>query len=150
MLALMPSTLSFELEAFQDDASVFTVVPVIDGEHLTDLIHRFERDVGMERRDESYGGLIPAFFRFGAAEAHYLPPGDRKLPVLGCECGEWGCWPLMVRVHAGTHRVAWTDFEQPHRPAREYSAFGPFSFDRAMYEQALRTLARSWNVAVAR
>jgi hypothetical protein len=145
----MASTLAFELEPFEEDDSVFTVVPVIDGNGLTDLIHRFERDAGMEKRDTSYAGLIPAFFRFGTAAEHYLST-DKKIPILGCECGEWGCWPLMARIHADEHGVVWTDFEQPHRPRRDYSAFGPFGFERSAYDEALRELALRWDQSVAR
>src|SRR5918997_1212890 len=126
-LTTMASTLAFEQEPFEEDDSVFTVVPVIDGKRLTDLRHRFERDAGMEKRDTSYAGLISAFFRFGTADEHYLST-DKKIPILGCECGEWGCWPLMARIDADDQRVVWTDFEQPHRSRRDYSAFGPFHF----------------------
>jgi hypothetical protein len=145
----MASTLAFDLEPFEEDDSVFTVVPVIDGNRLTDLIHRFERDAGMEKRDKSYAGLIPAFFRFGTAAEHYLST-DKKIPILGCECGEWGCWPLMARVRADDEQVVWTDFEQPHRSRRDYSAFGSFSFERSGYDEALRELALRWDPSVAR
>ena len=80
--------LAFVVEPLPEDDSVFTVVPVVDGSRFTDLIHRVERDAGMETRDVSYDGLIPAFFRFGTAVEHYL--SDRRIPILGCECGEWG------------------------------------------------------------
>src|SRR3954447_10731677 len=109
----MASTLAFDLEPFEKDDAVFTVVPVIDGNRLTDLIHRFERDAGMEKRDTSYAGLIPGFFRFGTAAEHYQSTGN-KIPILGYACGEWGCWPLMARVRADGERVVWADFEQPH------------------------------------
>lgn len=145
----MASTLAFEQQPFAEDDSVFTVVPVIDGKRLTDLIHRFERHAGMEKRDTSYAGLIPAFFRFGTADEHYLST-DKKIPILGCECGEWGCWPLMARTDADDQRVVWTDFEQPHRSRRDYSAFGPFSFERSAYDDALRELALRWDPSVAR
>ena len=140
--------LAFDVEPFEEDDSVFTVVPVVDGSRFTDLIHRFERDAGMETRDASYEGLIPAFYRFGTAAEHYL--SDQRIPILGCECGEWGCWPLMGEVHADDHRVVWSEFEQPYRPDRDYSLFGPFSFNRSAYDEALRELALRWDPFVAR
>jgi hypothetical protein len=41
------------VEPVEEDDSVFTIVPVIDGNRLTDLIDRFERDAGVEKRDTS-------------------------------------------------------------------------------------------------
>jgi hypothetical protein len=64
-----------------------------------------------------------------------------KTPVLGCECGEWGCWPLIARITATADFVTWDAFEQPHRKARDYVAFGPFQFDRHQYDDALQALS---------
>ncbi|MFE8950130.1 hypothetical protein [Streptomyces sp. NPDC007856] len=36
--------------------------------------------------------------------------------------------------------MIWDSFEQPHRKTREYTAFGPFQFDRHQYDDALRVL----------
>ena len=98
-------------------------------------------------------GLIPAFFKFGATAAHFLGhasgPDSRRVPLLGCECGEWGCWPLLAEIVADARKVVWTNFEQPHRPARDYSEFGPFHFTRADYDRALAELAPFWDAAVA-
>ncbi|WP_329021712.1 hypothetical protein [Streptomyces sp. NBC_01423] len=92
-----------------------------------------------------YGGLIPEFFRFGPMLKHFLERSTNamgpKAPVLGCECGEWGCWPLMVRITATADLVTWDAFEQPHRTTRDYTALGPFHFDRHQYDDALRTLS---------
>lgn len=72
--------------------------------------------------------------------------GERT-QILGCECGEPGCWPLVCRIQATEDRVVWADFEQPHRSGREpahrpwrYQGFGPFEFDRKQYESALAVL----------
>jgi hypothetical protein len=46
--------------------------------------------------------------------------------------------------------VTWTEFEQPYRKARDYSAFGPFVFDRGTYEDAVGTLAEVWDAESAR
>jgi hypothetical protein len=125
------------------------VVPVVDGIELTKRVHEFERAHHMEPAG-SYGGLIPAFFRFGPAVVHYFASEgafvdeNRKIPLLGCECGEWGCWPLLARVVADEETVTWTDFEQPHRKQRDYSAFGPFTFDRRVYESAVADVADTW------
>jgi hypothetical protein len=64
-----------------------------------------------------------------------------KTPLLGCECGEWGCWPLMARIIVTADVVTWDRFEQPYRKTRVYTAFGPFQFDRHQYDDALHTLS---------
>lgn len=139
----------------RDEPETVEVVPVVDGSPLTDLIHAFEREARVETRAVSYGGLVPAFFKFGPARVHFTasqgafvnPSG--KVPLLGCECGEWGCWPLLARIAATEDQVRWSDFEQPFRADRDYSAFGPFVFDRQDYDRALAMLSEVWDEAVA-
>ncbi|MEU5323789.1 hypothetical protein AB0G67_44700 [Streptomyces sp. NPDC021056] len=126
------------------DGGVFVIVPRIDGASLTELIDSFEIAAGMQPAGDAYGGLIPQFFPFGPMQHHFLGQSTKtmgpKTPVLGCECGEWGCWPLMARITTTADLVGWDSFEQPHRKTREYAAFGPFQFDRHQYEDALRAL----------
>ncbi|MFE4860061.1 hypothetical protein [Streptomyces sp. NPDC056670] len=86
------------------DGGPLVIVPRIDGAPLTELIDRFEIAAGMQPAGDAYGGLIPEFFRFGPMQDHFLGRSTNamgpKTPVLGCECGEWGCWPLMARITA--------------------------------------------------
>jgi hypothetical protein len=124
------------------------VVPLIDGREFADIVHEFERANAMETRAVSYGGLIPEFYKFEPLDRHFLGVAesvgtDGKVPVLGCECGEWGCWPLRVRIVVDGARVVWSEFEQPHRETRDYSGLGPFVFDASDYGKALRALGRS-------
>jgi hypothetical protein len=67
--------------------------------------------------------------------------------VLGRECGEVGCWPLCCRVELAAEVVVWKHFEQPHRPDRDYSSFGPFAFLRDSYQRAGSKLARDLRFA---
>jgi len=60
-----------------------------------------------------------------------------RVPLLVCDCGEPGCWPLMATVEVTDHEVVWRDFRQPHREKWDYTALGPFTFDRAEYARAL-------------
>lgn len=126
------------------DRDVREIVPRIDGTPLTDMIDRFETDAGMQPAGNAYGGLIPQFFRFGPMVDHFhgrsTDAMGPKTPVLGCECGEWGCWPLMSSITVTAELVTWDSFEQPHRKTRDYAAFGPFRFDRRQYDDALQTL----------
>lgn len=129
----------------RDNRDVLEVVPRISGVPLTDLVDRFETGAGMRPAGGAYGGLIPQFYRFGPMEDHFRGRSARvtgpKTPVLGCECGEWGCWPLMARITVTADLVTWDSFEQPHRKARDYTAFGPFQFSRRQYDDALQTLS---------
>jgi hypothetical protein len=47
----------------------------------------------------------------------------------------------MARITATADFVTWDAFEQPHRKARDYVAFGPFQFDRHQYDDALQALS---------
>ncbi|QYN26369.1 hypothetical protein K1T34_37645 [Amycolatopsis sp. DSM 110486] len=123
---------------------VVEIVPRIDGVLLTELIDAFEISAGMHPAGDAYGGLIPEFFRFGPMDEHFHGRSTRamgpKTPVLGCECGEWGCWPLMADITVTDDLVTWRDFEQAHRTTRDYTGFGPFTFTRQDYDAALRAL----------
>lgn len=113
----------------------------IDGTDLTELIDTFEIGAGMRPAGDAYGGLVPAYFRFGSMDDHFHGRStNAKTPVLGCECGEWGCWPLMTRIIVLHDVVLWDSFEQPFRPDRDYTGFGPFRFERHRYDAAVATL----------
>ncbi|MFD0740740.1 hypothetical protein ACFQ1L_01260 [Phytohabitans flavus] len=128
----------------RDDLNVHEVVPAVDGALLTDLVDVFELAAGMQPAGAAYGGLIPAFFRFGPLDKHFHGRSTStmgpKTPLLGCECGEWGCWPLTARIAVTERSVTWDAFEQPHRPTRDYAGFGPFRFERRRYDAALEGL----------
>jgi hypothetical protein len=134
-------TVGFLARPRADLGQVIEIVPAIDDAELTDLVQAFEQRAGMETRSTSYGGLIPSYFNFGSIDDHFLGVArrelNRKSPLLGCLCGEWGCWPLLARIVVAEDSVTWSEFEQPHRKGRDYSAFGPFSFVRTQYERAL-------------
>ncbi|MEU2065173.1 hypothetical protein [Streptomyces sp. NPDC013455] len=79
------------------NGGLLVIVPHIDGAPLTELIEGFELAAGMQPAGDAYGGLMPESFRFGPMQDHFLGRSTStmgpKTPVLGCECGEWGCWP---------------------------------------------------------
>jgi len=93
----------------------------------------------------AYMGLDPRQLS-GPVSVHYigglgsdLACGPRdKTVLLGCSCGEIGCWPLMARVELGDDQVVWREFAQPHRSSTwSYDGFGPFVFKRSQYVEAL-------------
>lgn len=145
------ASISFDLR--EREGGSVEVVPAIDSTPLTDLVHAYESGRGYVTDEErAYGGLVPSQYRFGPAADHYLglsapatdSPRAVKTPLLGCTCGEWGCWPLLARITASECGVTWSEFEQPFRPERDYAELGPFVFDRRAYEDALQVLQPIW------
>ncbi|MEU0871699.1 hypothetical protein [Nocardia brasiliensis] len=122
------------------------VIPRVDGVALTDLIDRFELDAGIQPAPGAYGGLIPAYSRDLRMDDHFhgrstMATGS-KTPVLVCECGEWGCWPLLAEITVTEDLVIWDRFGPNHPTRGDYGRFGPFRFDRNQYDDALRDLSR--------
>jgi hypothetical protein len=120
---------------------VVSVVPTIDGARLTDIVHSYERTRGYVPTD-AYGGLIPSWFNFGPLEQHHEGRGfcAPQAVVLGCECGGWGCWPLLVSVTTEAGSVTWSEFSQPHRPSANYQAMGAYRFERPQFGSAVQDL----------
>ncbi|WP_394615605.1 hypothetical protein JNUCC0626_38635 [Lentzea sp. JNUCC 0626] len=106
------------------------VVPVLDGSSLIDWLQVEDED------DE------PAFsgVRKDDLDAKPFQPGKAQL-VLGCTCGIASCGPLVADITADENTVVWRHFRRPHRNGRVYEGFGPFTFDRKRYDEALKKLA---------
>ncbi|MFS8096459.1 hypothetical protein LFM09_04900 [Lentzea alba] len=109
-----------------------TRVPLIDGVPLTERIDTFELRARMKPAGDAYGGLTSG--------SNLLRPG-RGVAVLGCSCGDVGCWPLLADITVDGDTIVWNEFRQPYREDRDYTRFGPFRFDRAQYEAALEKLS---------
>lgn len=57
----------------------------------------------------AHGGVAAAEAAFGGL---VVQGEDRGASAgRGCECGEWGCWPLMARSTATADTVTWGAFE---------------------------------------
>ena len=144
----MYEILSFQVKPLDEHGpEVLTITPVLDGVSLIDLISRFEREHGMEPPG-GYGGLVPVLFRYGPLDRYFLGQSDSDYFIagsnyylLGCQCGEVGCWPLSARISTTDREVMWDHFTQEHRPSRDYSGFGPFRFDLVEYKRAIAELA---------
>lgn len=130
---------------------------LINGEDLGDLVAAHELPYAkLEGRPQLAGEYSGLTDRHVYPASQYflgkLDPDDDlykgKIQLLGCECGEPGCWPLVCRIEVSDDRVVWSEFEQPYRTGTRgrsiwsYEGFGPFVFDRAQYEAALETLRR--------
>jgi len=83
------------------------------------------------RFDQYLLGQYPSGGNFQTMGAAYL---------LGCQCGEVGCWPLEARISFNERSVVWDNFRQPYRPARDYSQFGPFVFEIEQHARAAKQL----------
>jgi hypothetical protein len=143
----MANIISFEIDKTRGGA--LTLTPCIDGTPLTDLISNFEVSSGFIDPAGGYGGLVPSYFRYGPLEQYFRGQTSNRgisdkvgeIFVLGCQCGEVGCWPLRTSVTRVDGSYQWSGFNQPHRPMRNYDAFGPFVFEKAQYEAAVRDVA---------
>jgi hypothetical protein len=120
----------------------------VNGTELTELVKEAElpsaRADGEEELAGTYVGLVPGYIRIDLASQFLGNPGtslspgpQEKTALLSCDCGEVGCSPLLARVTVSDDTVTWDEFEQPTRPDWDYDGFGPFTFARAEYEQAL-------------
>jgi hypothetical protein len=126
----------------------FALTLFVDGVALTRLVSEFEKARGYEPAG-TYGPIIPAWFEYGPRNQYFLGEhrGDSYFAkiegqyVLGCECGEVGCWPIQCRIKVVGSDVVWDQFQQPHRLDRDYSGFGPFVFDGVPYREAVARLA---------
>lgn len=124
-----------------------TVIPVVDGVRLSDLAADFERSSGYSPAG-GYAGMVLQNFEFGPM-AKYLVGDVQELSfwrepgsvyLLGCTCGEVGCWPLQCKVISSNDRIFWQEFQQPHRLERDYVNFGPFVFDLKQYTSAVSAM----------
>jgi hypothetical protein len=94
----------------------------------------------------SYEGLAlavvehPSDHYRGRPTLSWFEDGDTVL--LGCECGEWGCWPLTADIKYGEQLVRWSNFRNGHRADWGLSGLGPFEFDRTAYDAAIQQLTR--------
>ena len=129
-------SIDFFVDQEYEPGTAGAIVPVINGVRLDELVTRFESESGFDDPAGGYGGLIRQDYEPGTTEEHFLSDGE--VAVLGCECGEWGCWPLLVEIETDGDAVTWQKFRQPHREKRDYSAFGPFVFDSGEYQLAVR------------
>lgn len=121
--------------AFHDGA--WEVMPYVDDVPLTELVTAYEG----ARSFDVVGGYDRAVLNDLGDAQRFLgrerPWPARSVSLLECDCGFPGCWPLQARIRRSAGRVVWDRFEQPHRPRRDYTDFGPFVFDEGQYRRAL-------------
>lgn len=149
---------TFELKARKVIESHFkgTVVDLyINGVNLIDTLTVFETKMVEQTNDSAmpghYMGLDPQelYQNLMNPEKYSWDDKHRSL-VLGCVCGDEGCWPMHVDVRKKRDHIIWTDFENRFRNGEfdivwDYSEIGPFVFDRKAYEEQLEWLRKKFN-----
>ncbi|WP_226931010.1 hypothetical protein [Parafrankia sp. CH37] len=120
------------------------LLPYVDDVSLVDLVSDFEHATGHDVPG-AYAGIILDFFNFGDLASYLTGRPDSPywakrgvVALLGCDCGEVGCWPLEAHVVTDGDLVTWRGFIQPYRPGRDYEGFGPFVFHQHQYQRAVR------------
>lgn len=120
------------------------LLPYVDNVSLVDMVSGFEHASGHDVPG-AYAGIVLDHFNFGDLTAYLTGRSDSAyrsrrgvIALLGCDCGEVGCWPLEAQVITTEDSVMWRGFSQPYRPQRDYGDFGPFVFRRNHYERAVR------------
>jgi hypothetical protein len=122
-------------------ADAMAIGITVNGRPLADLAADVERAFDPSLAG-AYGGLPP--YVVGSVH-HYLGRpratwfGDGDTVLLGCDCGEWGCWPLTAEVVVMHDTVRWSRFRTGHRDW-DLSELGPFEFVRDDYVRALFAL----------
>ncbi|MCK9894094.1 hypothetical protein [Frankia sp. AgB32] len=121
------------------------VRPYVNGVDLRELARAVELPAataaGQPDLAGSYAGLRDPGVRWPSR--HFLGKptvtwfGDRDTVLLGCECGDAGCWPLTARVDVTHDTVTWRDFRTGHRDW-DLAGLGPFRFDASAYRTALQ------------
>lgn len=117
----------------------------IDGRSLIDLVRAVERPFAEKEGHPDLAGRYewPTVSLACEALLRLAEEDDRKRPLLVCECGEPGCWPLLADVRLTPAHVVWSQFEQPHRDEESgagqwrYEGLGPFVFLRRDCDQGL-------------
>ncbi len=114
----------------------------VNGRDLREVVREvelpFARREGRPALAGDYAGLppedvfLPSRRLLGEpTESYEFDEPRGKLVVLGCTCGDVGCWPLLVEIAVREDTVIWSDFEQPRRRRWRHDELGPFVFDRA-------------------
>ena len=128
---------------------VDAVVPYLGGVSLPDFLRRIERPSatrdGQPELAGNYLGLNAE--HVGWPSRHYLGEpvlswfGDGDTVLLGCVCGDWGCWPFTAVVTVEHDAVTWSSYRHGHRDW-DYTGLWDLVFDRTQYQEALEATAR--------
>lgn len=131
-----------------------TIMPEIDGRPLSDVVREIELPFAEKEGKISlagaYGGVPMGFLADQVRPSSSNPDDYDCAYLMGCTCGEPGCWPFTAKVSIEGEEVVWSSYEQPHREEWSYSALPPIRFKRSQYEAALAQLPPDLASAIAK
>lgn len=146
----MVDEIRFEIGTRDDPSEglVDAVAIFVNGRDLVKSLREVELPFasreGRSDRAGHYAGLppeevfLPSPRLLGEPTTYYdHDDPDGRIAVLGCVCGDVGCWPFRVGIRLREDVVIWDDFQQPHRLSWDYAGLRPFVFDRREYVSAL-------------
>lgn len=89
------------------------LLPHVDNVSLVDLVSGYERAAGFDVSG-AYAGVVLDHFNVGDLAAYLTgqpepaySPDKEASALLGCDCGEVGCWPLEAKGLIGDDLVTW-------------------------------------------
>lgn len=139
----------FRHEPLHGDGAAVGIAIDVDGVPLRELARVVEEPHAADDGTPALaGGYAPLLLDDADLAVHYTGRpaaswfGDGDTVLLGCVCGDWGCWPLTASVDADDRHVVWHRFRNGHR-AWDLGRLGPFRFARSQYDEALRRLGVS-------
>ncbi|MDR0443217.1 MAG: hypothetical protein LBH44_07425 [Treponema sp.] len=119
----------------------------INGKKLSDILKEYEKQFD-EKIAGKYDGIPLSYF--GDIIKHFTGKIDKdmlnyngKTQLLGCACGEAGCWPFLSKIKTNNNILTWNEYEQPHRKINssggywDYSNLQSFTFNKIDYENNL-------------
>ena len=138
------------VEAETEEGTPYRAVMLrVDGVSLMELARAVETPFAQREGHPDLAGAY-AWLSANPSTRRALTPRataeDEKVTLLGCTCGDPGCWPLLARITQDASSVTWSEFEQPHRGEESaaghwsYAGLGPFVFERELYERELDKL----------
>jgi hypothetical protein len=139
--------IDFELAHAESNPAAKTFLIIVNGERLESLARVVEMPFAeADGHPNLAGDYAPlTLFDIRSDVNHFLTKPvatwfeDGDAVLMGCPCGEWGCWPLTVKIEVNEATIVWSEFRNGHRDW-DLSGLGPFTFDRVDYEVALHAL----------
>lgn len=123
----------------------------INGNNLIDTLKDYElpfaKKEGRPKLAGSYGAMTPGDFIYWFTKADW--PSSTERPIFSCrDCGEVGCWPMLISESKSDKTVKWFNFSQTHRDPEseglfwDYSDFPSFEFTRENYDNEFKKVEK--------
>jgi hypothetical protein len=131
----------------------------INNENLIDILKDYEKQFG-ENNPGKYDGICIYYFDDIDIIKHFMGEADKKnilnytgkTQILGCTCGEPGCWPFLIKINISGNVIIWNEYEQPFRSKKRcgekywnYSNLKALKFNRVEYENKLKNISAEIN-----